>query len=90
MNHRSYNFDKIGHRSYNFDKMNHRSGRFDRFCHRSYTHNLTLTHTCPRSATLRVEDAPNEGPKSLREIVRLQSISGDVRVRVDEGLKAWV
>jgi hypothetical protein len=37
-----------------------------------------------------VEDAPKEEPKSLREIVRLQSISGDVRVRVDEGLMAWV
>ena len=28
------------------------------------------------SATLRVEDAPNEGPRSLREIVRLESITG--------------
>ena len=28
------------------------------------------------SATSRVEDVPNEGPKTLREIVRLQSITG--------------
>ena len=28
------------------------------------------------SATLRVEDVPNEGSKSLREIVRLRSITG--------------
>ncbi|CAF4933945.1 unnamed protein product, partial [Rotaria magnacalcarata] len=28
------------------------------------------------SATLLIEDIPNEGPKSLREIARLQSITG--------------
>ncbi len=42
--------------------------------HGFYSYNQILN--APGLPTLVIEDIPNEGPKSLREIARLQSITG--------------